>query len=474
MLKTIHLNKVIILILIFCVMGISQIVYAWPGVDSNGVAICTEAHDQYTQTIVSDGQGGAFIVWTDTRNGNDDIYAQAVDKNGTVKWTTNGVAICTAANTQQHPQVVPDNQGGAIIVWEDYRGGNWDIFAQAVDSTGALKWSAGGLPISTAASNQHNFQLVSDDQGGGIIAWQDWRNLNNDNIYVQKVDSTGAVQWTSDGVAVCTESHTQQYTKLISNGQGGAIIAWEDFRNGNDDLYAQAVDSTGTVQWTTDGVAVCRAANDQSSLQLVSNGQSGAIIVWQDSRNGNDDLYAQAVDSTGTMQWTVDGVAISTAASNQHNFQLVSDGQGGGIIAWQDYRNLNDDNIYVQKVNSTGAVQWTSDGVAVCTESHTQQYPKLISNGQGGAIIAWEDYRNGNDNLYAQAVDSTGTVQWTADGVAVCTAANDQSSLQLVSDGQRGAIIAWQDYRNDNWDIYSQSININGLVPVELSNFMTE
>ncbi|WDT80849.1 MAG: hypothetical protein MPW14_03440 [Candidatus Manganitrophus sp.] len=86
----------------------------------------------------------------------------------------------------------------------------------------------------------------------------------------------------------------------------------------------------------------------------------------------------------------------------------------------------------------------------------------------GGAIVTWTDRRSGTNDLYAQRVNSGGTVQWTANGVAVSTAAGDQSSgtatspPQILPNGFGGAIIAWQDHRSGNWDIYAQGISAGG------------
>ena len=214
------------------------------------------------------------------------------------------------------------------------------------------------------------------------------------------------------------------------------------------DIYAQRVNSAGEVQWTADGVAISTAADNQVGPQLISDGSGGAIITWQDDRSGNCDIYAQRVNSAGAVQWTADGVAISTAANNQQSPQLISDGSGGAIITWQDYRSGTSCDIYAQRVNSAGAVQWTADGVAISTAAIDQFNPQLISDGSGGAIITWQDYRSGNYDIYAQRVNSAGAVQWTADGVAICTAANSQDSPQLISDNSGGAIITWSDDRS--------------------------
>jgi hypothetical protein len=51
------------------------------------------------------------------------------------------VPICTAAGEQQYHQLVSAATGGAIIAWQDFRSGSWDIYAQKVKADGTLAGS---------------------------------------------------------------------------------------------------------------------------------------------------------------------------------------------------------------------------------------------------------------------------------------------------------------------------------------------
>ncbi len=427
----------------------------------DGVPICTATGTQWFPQLVSDGVGGAIITWEDERDGDWDIYAQRVDSSGAVLWITDGVEICMATLGQRLPQLVSDGAGGAIITWYDYRSGSTDIYAQRVDSSGTVLWTTDGVEICTAMWYQDRPQLVADGVGGAIITWEDRRNLNPD-IYAQRVDSSGTVLWTADGVAICTATSFQGCPELLTDGGGGAIITWEDKRNGHYDIYAQGVNSSGITQWAANGVAICTAASSQYFPLLVSDGAGGAIITWQDERSGYYDVYAQKVDASGTVQWTTDGVAICTATGSQWHPQLVSDGVGGAIIAW------GGSDIQSQGVDASGTVLWDTNGVEICTAWDEQwAYPRLVSDGVGGAIITWPDYRDGyaHIDIYIQRVDTSGTVLWDTNGVAICRATGNQENPQLVSDGVGGAIITWEDYRSGHCDIYAQRVDHEGHAP---------
>jgi hypothetical protein len=448
---------------VLCILIIA-VPSVWAYWVQDGVAICTATGDQNWPTITSDGAGGAIVTWQDTRDGSNDIYVQRVNASGAVQWATSGVALSTATGDQVTPAIVSDGAGGAIVAWRDFRGSNWDISAQRVNASGAVQWTANGVHLCEAPSDRREPAIVSDGAGGAIVTWMDYRSWSNWGIYAQRVNALGAVQWTADGVALCMATSDQYGPTITSDGAGGAIVTWYDMRSGNADIYAQKVDALGAVQWTTDGVALCTATGDQGYPTIVSDVAGGAIVTWFDGRSGNYDIYAQRVNASGSVLWTTDSVALCTATGDQYYPTITSDGAGGAIVTWHDFRNGNCD-IYAGKVNASGAVEWATNGVALCTATGTQQYPRIISDDVGGAIVTWEDHRSGtNWDTYAQRVSASGVVQWTSDGVALCMATGDQSYTQSTMDGAGGAIVTWHDYRSGSADIYAQSVNAAGRV----------
>ena len=434
-------------------------------------AICTVAYEQSGVQSVSDGAGGAIITWQDRRTEvNFDIYAQRINAAGVVQWTTNGVVICDEPEGQSGPDIIADGSGGAIIVWTDIRDNiDFHIYAQRINASGVVQWTPNGVAICTATNSQTLVKLTTDGAGGAIITWRDARTNGNKrakDIYAQKINAAGVVQWATDGVAVCTEASNQEDPEIVSDGAGGAIITWDDARNGTDiDVYAQRVDAAGAPQWTTDGIIISAETNNQQFPIPVSDGAGGAIIVWTDLRNGTDaDIYAQQVSAAGVMGWTTNGIVISAAPGDQLHQTLIPDGSGGAIITWDDSRNEVVRDIYAQRINSSGVAQWTGDGIAVSTVTGEQVLPTIASDGSGGAIITWYDRRGTEYDIYAQRTTGSGIIVWPTD-VAVSTATYHQFSPVIISSGTGGAIIAWEDLRDviaNESDIYAQKINADG------------
>jgi hypothetical protein len=242
--------------------------------------------------------------------------------------------------------------------------------------------------ICSQPQDQQDARLVSDTKHGAIITWVDFRNDQNEmvaDIYAQRITTSGVTIWGTNGMAVCTNAADQTAPVLIEDGAGGTIIAWQDWRSGNRDIYAQRIDSLGNVLWTANGLGVVVKNTNQGGLKIVSDGADGAVIVWEDSINGNLDIFAQHVAGNGTSTWTAGGVAVCTATDKQTNPRVVVDATGAAYFTWQDRRNGNDYDIYCQKLNAAGAPQWTANGVAINTATNSQINPKMELDASGAS-----------------------------------------------------------------------------------------
>ena len=454
----------------------------WSGSPIVNNLISTETNDRINPASASDGSGGSIIAWQDKRSGtNYGIYAQRVNASGDVQWAANGVAICSADSDQVSPAIISDGKGGAIIAWQDKRSGSYDIYAQHVDSNGVLQWSPStGDSVCKAAFDQVNIAMVSDGSGGALLTWEDYRSNAGPglaDIYAQKVNATGIPQWTANGIGVCTQAAAQHGPKIISDGSGGAFLTWYDQRAGNYDIYAQRVTAVGGLVGIANGVAVCTSGTDQTNPDMCTDGAGGAIIVWQDGRSTTDiDIWAQRMSSAVAIRWPVNGVVMNNnVAYNQVNPKIVSDGMGGAMMTWEDFRTGLTSDIYAQRVDSTGVVAtgWNVNGVAVCISDNNQSNPNIVSDGNHGAIITWIDKRDSSTNnntydIYASRITGSFALPWAANGFPICTADSTQTNPTTVSDGSGGAIIAWQDKRSGNYQIYASRVFASGTTPVKV------
>jgi hypothetical protein len=428
----------------------------------NGISVCSASGDQSQALICPDGSGGAVVAWYDNRDGESAIFAQRIDGEGTALWAADGVPVCTTAGEKRYARIASLGMDGVVIAWEDLRGAGFGtIYAQRLDAAGVIQWTADGVPVCTTASAQLLPRVAPDGSGGAIIVWMDTRRWSD--IYAQRIDASGAAEWTSDGVRVCDSPSYQWMPDILADGSGGAIIVWSG--GGDADICAQRLDASGAVQWSSTGVPVCAATGSQTAPSLVSDGSGGAIAIWTDERSGEADVYAQRVDVSGIAQWTSDGVAIVTAGGEQSSRWIVSDGESGAIVTWHEWQDTGA--LHAQRIDDAGSPRWTASGVALTPGTSRQVSPVMASNGSGGSIVAWMQAQDGYSSLtgydiMAQVVSGSGEILAASEGTAVCAAPGDQTYPAIVSNGSGGAIITWQDARNGNGDIFAQRIDGSG------------
>jgi hypothetical protein len=414
---------------------------------------------------VTDSNGGIIMVWDDNRNSattKDDIFAQRINASGIRKWNLYGINICNNAGIQKNSSITDVGNGNAIITWQDDRAGNYDIYAQKIDSSGNVLWASNGVSICSKTTAQKGPKIVGDNAGGAYIVWEDSLSFYWD-IYAQHINSNGTLAWASDGISICSLPNTQSNPRIDVDGLGGAVITWQDKRYNVDyDIYAQRINSSGTLLWTANGLSICNAVNTQSNPRIEPDGSNGALIGWVDKRNGIDnDIYVQRVSSSGIVQWATNGVSVCSATNNQSAIDMKYTGSSGVVLSWKDDR-INANEIYAQIVSLSGAVQLSPGGVKLSNALKSLS-PNVISDGNGGAIIAWQDSTLLGWDITSQKLDYLGAIQWASGGVSVTNANDDQLYVSQVHDGNGGAIFTWEDRRNgSDYDIYAHHLYNNG------------
>ena len=162
-------------------------------------------------------------------------------------------------------------------------------------------------------------------------------------LFPVAIAAPAVAQWNANpaiNTAVCVQPYHQQDVHLVGDNQGGAIAVWTDFRNdptqASGDIFVQRMNRDGYMLWTANGISLCTLAGDQTAPAITEDGEGGAIAAWTDRRNGNRDIYAQKIDSSGIVKWTLNGAAVAVKANTQQGVDIVSDAEGGAIVVWEE------------------------------------------------------------------------------------------------------------------------------------------
>ena len=367
---------------------------------------------------------------------------------------------CLVSSPQPYgPKVTSDGTGGAIAVYEEIKGGNQhNFFVQKISPEGHTLWGDKGVLIGGGYKywdSFHDLHIVSDDYGGALVSWIA-RPSSQQREYVShitSVDTEGNVRW---------QREVRGADHMISDGTGGAIIA-TDCSYDERTLFIIKIDSEGNFIWGEDGVYVRREGYCDHSLDLAGDGSGGAIFVWRE-RQGEPGqkvsrIMSQRIDTDGNLSWGQDGVLLYTTSEevSAGGEQVISDGSGGAIAVWHQWplgriesgmpeALLND--ICVQRVDAEGNILWQENGIPLGITKGGGECPSnalVVSDGAGGAIVIWEDLRQGLMSMYAQKIDTDGNIKWQPSGEEVCYIETHSSfwPRTAVSDGSGGAIVTF-------------------------------
>jgi len=151
----------------------------------------------------------------------------------------------------------------------------------------------------------------------------------------------------------------------MTDGFGGAIVAWGDSRSDGGDVYAQRLDPGGNPVWGINGLPVCSAENTQAVPRITGDGNGGAIVAWGDQRPSptNADLNVRGVTLQGGLFGPSSSLPVATAppSGGQGWIAITPSVPGSAIVAWGDTRSPNNNDVYANLVTPQGI---TPPGVA--------------------------------------------------------------------------------------------------------------
>ena len=409
-----------------------------------------------------DGSGNYTVVWEDYRAGNGDIYLQRYYQTGTIIGANIRVNDDGQGIEHRYPAIASNSIGKTAVAWVDNRSGNPDIYLQWFDASGSPNGTNIHVNNNTGKvySALHSVAVAVDGNGNTLVVWSE-----DYYLFLQRFNASGVAQGSNIQVnddAGGTTTHDR--LAIGVDGSGNSCIVWMDNRNGNYDIYLQRYDGTGASIGVNIEVNDDGGTTAQLAPAIAINNSGAEVVTWHDMRNGNRDIYMQRYSASGTAQGS-NVMVNDDAGTTIQNFPTVGiDLSGNSIIAWYDYRNANID-IYLQRYDASGIAQGLNVKVNTNTVAANQYYPWVAVNSSGAGVISWQDYRIiDGENIYQQRINTSGS--FLGKNVKVNSDVNNASQWapSVGMDGSNNSTIVWEDQRNGNYDIYMQRLNASGVV----------
>jgi hypothetical protein len=390
------------------------------------------------------------------------------------QWIENGVSVRQGVHIEWQRSGDVGNSGEMIFGWSDTRTGDRDIYVQKIDTSGANLWGDTGIRATIADGRQEDPVLVSDGSGGLFLAWIDYRSDEYGDVYAQHIDSDGNLSWDPAGVPLAVNSGAQQSANMARGAAGVAYVIWDDGSlSESGDIFGTVLTTAGPLAaGGTNGLPVVNASGTQTNHSIETSG-SEVVVVWLDTRDTNDpDIYGQRLDVNFTGLWGENGILICGNASDQ-TYPKVAPADGDRVaVSWLDNRNHIKTDVFSQLLNSDGSAVWAADGIALTDLPSEQSASRVKSNGVDRIYYVWQDFRNNaqDPDIFMQSLDFSGSPVWTDGGIPVSEATLKQLQPRFTLGDAGGVYVTWLDERNGGYpqsDIYLQYVNVDGSMRFE-------
>jgi len=362
--------------------------------------------------IALGADGGQYLIWDDARDGNANIYFSKRDPVSGI-WSTPSTKVNTDTGTriQLNPAIALDGASNAYAVWQDERNGAGkpDIFFRkrtASDQT----WVAPDVKVSDEAgggggSVQRNPRVAGTAAGMETAVWVDLRSSQT-NIYSARTTVPGGTTWAANVKVTDNTAALKDFPDVTVGLDGTAYAVWQDSRNGNPDIYFSKLPPGANAVWTANVKVSDDPGTGIQRLPRIGVDAGGNLtVVWLDDRTSPTKMRMSRLPS-GASIWPASTV-VADAAARPASVALSVRADGKAYVTFGDNRVANIE-IYGSEYDPWFNSWTTSTLVSDDPGSAAQQSP-TVAYGISEIAAGWRDDRAGNADVRARRAALTGT-----------------------------------------------------------------
>ena len=455
----------------------SSLFAQWSSNPSINLTICDTTNEQVLPKIATTNDGGCYIGWFDARSGGYAVYLQRLNPQGVKQFPAGGLLI---SNNPQSSSLVDwdlavDDSNCCVLAFTDTRAGSSiNPFAYRISPSGQFLWGANGIALTdSVAVYQANPKVICTSDGNFIIPWQ-----YNNKIGIQKINKAGTKVWGNVPLMVIGNpsiSEKFNYPIGVSSDNGNFILYWIGYTGSfispaNFKLYTQKYSPAGSGLWGNPQDTLWNLGSAQGTYQptIYSDGNNGAVYVWQSYFSGPTVCYVQRKNSAGQIQFPINGSAVTTTGATMLNFAPAASympSTGETYVFWQRKNSLQSViGVYGQKFSATGTRMWADSGLVV-KPLDGNSFASLSTFIKDTSILGYymEIVTAGNTGLAkAFNLNRSGVLQWGGNIITPGAAVSGKGRMSTAITQNGMSILAFQDNRNDAGGIYAQNINFNG------------
>ena len=357
-----------------------------------------------------DTKGNALLAFLDTREGsNQQVTAARMSPEGKALWGTLGVQLTDDSASNASPKIAGTSDGNIVVAWTS----NSEVVLQKLSPAGHPLWGKG---IHLAESGYDIFlaDLHAADNGSVIVSWVREQGFGSD-VYLEatKISAHGQGLWGNAPTVIYNGGSLQfgEFPYFVSDGSGGAVFAWYS-NSPTLQCFAQHIRADGSAAFPANGaVASTNSTRVRVSPSVSYNAATDeTFLFWteEDSQQVYNGIYGQKFDGSGNLKWGQNGLVVVPLGSDQQIFVRNVEIGGGALVFWVDQQSYTAATIQAARLGDSGKVLCPQFAVSSFAASKAGLSADITPYHL--AAVAFQDYRNGNSDIFIQNVNSNCTL----------------------------------------------------------------
>lgn len=379
------------------------------------------------------------------------------------------------AGNQRRPAIGMNSSGDFLIVWEDDSEaptGVYEIFGRRFAPDGCGRHSQFRVNV-RSTRQQLSPDIELDDNGNAVVVWEDDSRGATGvyQIYVRGLGPTGAERFRKTVNSVATGNQIDPRVAIAPDGS--FAVAWRDERSGTAKVFVRGYNADGSANGLTERQVLpgSTLAQRDPDVAILDNGD--VVVVWE----SNGDVFGAGFGSDGTVRFAPH--RLTDAAANapdvsapgwQGNPSVAAIGSSGFVATWGDCpgnQNKTAENagcsggtrqVVYQSFHSSGAPDGIK-GVASAQNIHVSAHPRIGADRNGRFMIVWEDDSDNDHNheIMRRTYERDGTaIDGTEAGPQRLNAnprgpqSNPAIVLQRLGGGKTKWVVTWVDDLDTN------------------------
>lgn len=339
--------------------------------------------------LAMSGDGSAIAVWQQYDGNRYSIWANNYSySNG---WGESYLLEDTNYDSKL-PEIAMNRQGDAIVTWQQQISGFDNIVANIYDAS-SQTW-AGVQNIEANSGSAYFPQVFLSNSGQAMVVWLQYNGINY-NIWANTYD----FQTNNWGVAGSVESlslnTTTSYPQVAMDDMGNATVVWGQYDGSVNNIWSNRYDII-TQSWKGAQMIESNNLENSDSVQVKMDEEGNTFVVWQKRDVTSYNIWFNKYDVLSG-NWT-GATTLDNGDFSAVDPQIIVDNAGNIVVVWQQYDGTKN-NILFSSCNSANQI-WLVPKLLEHNDIGDAYHANIAVNNIGDMIVAWEQLDNGRHDVW--------------------------------------------------------------------------